>query len=221
MLSKFDGSIRNCSNVFEHAQFKTFAKNITIFSETDKDKSVFFILEGEVKVTSFSSSGKEVWYNVLSEGQSFGEMAAISNEPRTANITSITKTKVAILSQPVFLNLLQEHGDISMYFMKEIVRRLSHTNRALRELVAMNINARFSLELIRRTKEEPDQNGEYPVSPWASVVAMASEMNTKRETISRTISEYENLGIIRREGRKLIVIDRKVLLKREIDFFGE
>lgn len=213
----FSEPIRSCEELRQHATFKAYPKKSIIVNEQDMDTCVYFILSGAVKITSFSTQGNEVWHNTHKAGWTFGEMAAISGSPRSATVTTTEKTKLAVISQAHFLEVLNNNPAISMIFLKDMIRRLGIATRLTHELVSMNVATRLAAEFIRLTSSTPNAEGEYPIHPSPSVAEIARQMNIRRETVSKIISIYEGKGILRRENRKFIVVNRNALLDRTAD----
>jgi CRP-like cAMP-binding protein len=58
---------------------------------------VFFITEGEARVTIYSLSGKAVSFRELSAGDMFGEFPAIDQGPRSASVEARTECLVAYM----------------------------------------------------------------------------------------------------------------------------
>lgn len=75
-----------------------FEKDQLIFREGAKGSSVFFILEGEVRISKFFSGVGEEALVVLKKGDFFGEMAFLDGSPRSAYAISNTRTKVFSVS---------------------------------------------------------------------------------------------------------------------------
>jgi monovalent cation:H+ antiporter-2, CPA2 family len=74
----------------------------------DKPDAVYFISSGEVEVTVARRKIK------LSAGNFFGEMALMSKQPRTADVTALDYGSLLMLSQRDFLELLRRNPDIRM-----------------------------------------------------------------------------------------------------------
>ena len=60
--------------------------------------SVFFITQGEMRVTFYSMSGKEVILCYLPAGEIFGELTAIDGQSRSATVVAETSSLVASIS---------------------------------------------------------------------------------------------------------------------------
>lgn len=216
-FAAFSEAVRNCDALKRAATIKKFPAKAMIVNDKDVGGSVHFILEGSVDITSYSGAGREVWHNRLNAGQHFGEMSAITGNLRSANVVAVTKTVTAIISQNDYLNMVKDNRELGFWLLQDLATRLDQSTRQIYELVALNVPKRICSELIRRTRKTPDSNGEFPISPNPVLAQIARQLNTDRETISRAISGLVKDGLVRRDGRKLIVLDRDALITRAMD----
>ncbi|TRV52991.1 MAG: cyclic nucleotide-binding domain-containing protein, partial [Microcystis panniformis Mp_MB_F_20051200_S6D] len=69
--------------VTAHAVTRTHPANRAILLEQDWGGSVYFILDGWVKIRTYNVEGKEVTLNILGKGEIVGEMAALEDSPRS------------------------------------------------------------------------------------------------------------------------------------------
>ena len=77
-----------------------------LFRAGDDADGVYFIAQGAVAV---SVAGRQV---KLGAGEVFGEMALISGQPRSADVTALDYTTLAVLSVRDFRQLLRKYPDI-------------------------------------------------------------------------------------------------------------
>ncbi len=87
-------------------RLRYFKKNEVIIKEGTVGESVFFIVEGRVKVI------KDDHVYILKEGEYFGEIALIKKVPRTATVIAAKSCKLLELSRYDFYNLMQKRPDI-------------------------------------------------------------------------------------------------------------
>lgn len=81
-----------------------FNKGATIISEGDvSDNRAYLIESGNVDIYR-----QDVNITTLHEGDIFGEMALITNEPRTARVVSSTDTEVLAFNKDEFLMLYKQ-----------------------------------------------------------------------------------------------------------------
>ena len=77
-----------------------------ILRRGDAADSVYFISQGEVEVTV---AGRQIR---LGAGEVFGEMALLSGQPRSADVTALDYSTFAVLSERDFRQLLRKYPDI-------------------------------------------------------------------------------------------------------------
>ena len=84
---------------------KDYRKGKSIVRQGTHGTSAFLIKKGKVEVWVTDENGQKKVIVELKEGDVFGEMALISNKPRTATVTALEDCQVDILTQQSFLKL--------------------------------------------------------------------------------------------------------------------
>ncbi|WP_169331858.1 Crp/Fnr family transcriptional regulator [Robiginitomaculum antarcticum] len=210
----FDRAIKNCAIIRDNIVLSEFSAGQTILIESESTAQVYFILHGKVKVTSFHPNGKEVWHAALNQGHTFGEMAAISGLPRSATIVTLEESKIGILSKSHFLNALESDSGVALFFLKDMVSRLQKATLYSNERVALEIPGRICAELLRQASPHQFGNGLLAVNSDLTVTTLAQQLNTSRETVSRTMSSLTEAGCIKKAGRRFFITNKAALIKR-------
>jgi CRP/FNR family cyclic AMP-dependent transcriptional regulator len=91
-----------------------------IISEGDHGDYAFVVVDGEVLVHR-----GDLQIQKLGPKEVFGEMSVLDGQPRSASVTSISRTLILRIDQRDFLNLLTAHTSIAV----SMVRTLSHRLR--------------------------------------------------------------------------------------------
>src|SRR4051794_35789620 len=73
----------------------------------DPSTDVYFIITGEVRVLIRTQSGRELILGEMRAGQFFGELAAIDEVKRSANVTALTRSEMCIMPAAVFKDALR------------------------------------------------------------------------------------------------------------------
>ncbi len=110
-----------------HFIIKTYQPGERIIRAGEEADSVYFISEGEVEV---SVGGRKI--SRLQAGDYFGEMALITGQPRSADVTALDYSKFATLSQRDFRRFLARFPDIRKQ-MAQIAAERGEMNRQLLE----------------------------------------------------------------------------------------
>jgi CPA2 family monovalent cation:H+ antiporter-2 len=107
-----------------HFKPRTAAPGERIFRAGDEADGVYFISQGEVEV---SIAGRQI---KLGAGEVFGEMALISGQPRSADVTALDYSEFAVLSGRDFRQLLRKYPDIRAQVVSLAAQR-EETDRQL------------------------------------------------------------------------------------------
>jgi len=81
-----------------------YSAGATIFRQGDPANCAYFIRKGNVAVVDEETS---TTVNELSAGDYFGEIALVTDQPRTATVHTISPVEVAVLGKDNFLNMMR------------------------------------------------------------------------------------------------------------------
>lgn len=91
-----------------------------IFREGDPGDSLYIISSGSVRIFRENKAGMDMDLSITGPGETFGEMALITGEPRSANVEALEETQLMALSKDHFDRLMGEFPDIHKVFVKEM-----------------------------------------------------------------------------------------------------
>jgi CRP-like cAMP-binding protein/thioredoxin reductase/Fe-S-cluster-containing hydrogenase component 2 len=93
------------------AEVKTFAAGDTLFKEGDAADGLHLIRRGSVMVTQ-QIGAKEVVLSYIAAGNYIGEMALLSDQPRTATVRASVTTETIILQAAVFKAIVARNATL-------------------------------------------------------------------------------------------------------------
>jgi small-conductance mechanosensitive channel/CRP-like cAMP-binding protein len=98
--------------------------------------SMFIIDRGKVEVQLHASDGKRQQVAVLERGNFFGEMALLTGEPRTADVSALEETEILEIRKPALKQLLEENAQLAEALSHKLAERqmgLDEYSRAMPE----------------------------------------------------------------------------------------
>lgn len=111
--------------VLPHVHEARFKAGEVIFSEGDPGDKLYLIESGSVEVHRAGSEGEKI--ATLAAGDSFGEMALISGEPRNASVKALSDVSALTISKDDFARLLETSPrlkqEVSRLFLQRIEQR--------------------------------------------------------------------------------------------------
>ena len=103
----------------------------TLFRKGEPGDSFWMIDTGKVRVFRRDEEGVELTLSELGAGDSFGEMALLTGEPRSANVETVEESQVMVLAKDQFDRVLKSHPDVSLTFIKQLSNWLKKDEQAL------------------------------------------------------------------------------------------
>lgn len=178
-----------------------------IIDRDSDSRDVYFIARGRVRVVNYSYSGREVSYDDIEEGGVFGELAAIDDEPRSANVVALAPTTVASLSPGQFREFLRENPDFAFCIMRRLVSIIRGSTDRIMDLATLGAYNRVYGEILRLARACEKDDGSAAITPVPVHSDVASRAGTTRETVARALSDLARKDIAKREGNAFVVKD--------------
>jgi NTE family protein/lysophospholipid hydrolase len=99
-----------------------------VLREGDQSDSMILVISGRLRVWRTGIAGEHLFYNEVGPGESVGEAGLILGQSRTANVSALRDSLLAILSRTAFEALLTTHPlAINRIFSQSIYNYLRHT----------------------------------------------------------------------------------------------
>ncbi|WAL60681.1 Crp/Fnr family transcriptional regulator [Thermocoleostomius sinensis] len=189
-----------------HVVIRNHPANQVILLENDWGTSVYFILEGWVKIRTYNIDGKEVTLNILGKGELFGEMAPLDEVPRSTDVITLVPTVIGNMPAQDFVQLLNTEPQAGIRLAQLMARRLRQVNRRLRlrESDSVSRVADILLFLADGQGKQADQGIEIPNLPHRELSSLSG---LARETVTRVLSKLEKKGLIQRDRDSLCIPD--------------
>lgn len=181
---------------------KEYARGEVLFDEGDVAQGFYIVAAGRVKVYKLSPEGKERILHVVQPGGNFAEAAIFADGLYPASAEPLEKSTLIFFPKRDFLDLLAAQGRIAVNMIGGLSRFLRLFAVQIEELTFRDVPSRLARYLLELSNE---RNGaiELPTSKSA----IASRLGTVSETLSRTFRKLSDEGLIRVEGKTIVILD--------------
>ena len=174
-------------------------KKQILFSQGDPADSVFYIQEGQVKLTVVSAQGKEAVVAVLEDGDFLGESCLAGQPVRLETASSLANSTVVCIDKATMIRVLHDEPTFAQLFMTHLLGR---NVRIQADLVDQLFNsaekrlARVLLLLAHFGKEGKPE----PLIAKVSQETLADMIGTTRSRVSFFMNKFRKLGFIQYNG---------------------
>ena len=187
---------------------KEFNKGEIIFSEGDEGNGFYVIAEGRVTIFKVSTDGKEQILHIFGPGQPFGEAPVFAGRKFPANAQAIKKTRALFFLRVSIVKLITANPSLALNMLAVMSEKLRQFAVQIENLSLKEMPARLASYLLRHAD---DQNQDDVVILKISKGQLASTLGTIPETLSRIFAKLSGKNLIRVDGRKITLIDRRGL----------
>ena len=187
----------------------------TFFREGERAQLFYVLRCGRVKFTQVSAEGHEVILRLIGPGEPFGGVAAFADNasyPVTAR--AVEPSEADAWDGARIIELMQQFPAIAINAARMIADRLHELQRQHRELMTERVERRIARALLRLAQQAGRQVEEgveidFPLSRED----LAQMTGTTLFTVSRTLSAWEQDGLISAGRRRVTVRKPRHLLR--------
>ncbi|MEM7757801.1 MAG: Crp/Fnr family transcriptional regulator [Cyanobacteria bacterium P01_A01_bin.40] len=178
------------------ATYKDIAAKQIIFQQEETSKSIYFLLEGQLRLVSFTQE-RIINHLFIRPGESFAEVALFADTYLCTAIADIP-SRLAVIDKEVFHQALRNLPDLATLYINQLIYRFK-TIKTLLDLRSIR-SARERLLHYLLLKVESSSRTLVLQHPLKD---MAIELGLSTEALSRTLARLQEEGMITRKKRSI------------------
>jgi CRP-like cAMP-binding protein len=188
---------------------KVFAPRDVIVKEGEPAEMAFAVVYGRLKVVTGAGSGHEAIVAVLRKGEVFGELAILDGGVRSATVVAIAPTLLLAIDRRKLHALLMKDATVSYKLLLVLARRLRQLTGS-REM--LDVPARLAKQLIQLADDDGERvEGGVRLRTELSQRDLGAMIGTTRESVNKNLAAFAKRGVVRSDGRQLVVVDVEAL----------
>ncbi|KRM19619.1 crp fnr family transcriptional regulator [Ligilactobacillus hayakitensis DSM 18933 = JCM 14209] len=188
------------------AQHKQFKKNEIVFRPGDENLDI--VAFGSMKVFQLSTNGDEQLLRVVEPGGYEGEnqLFGIKNESLFGK--TLETTEICRLSKQDFDQIMLRNPQIALKLFELSAQKMIQVEKQAHILSMERVEQRLANYLLDLSKVANDYRFSLPMK----MIDIARYIGTTPETLSRKFRFLEDNKLIKRSGRRIIIIDEDGLI---------
>ena len=200
------GELRACGRI------RRLPRGATLFQEGDKSETVAYVTHGRVKVSTFTDDGAEVVLALAGPGQLLGELSAIDNQPRSANVTALEPVEVIVVLADAFRRFTETHPRFMGALLHMLAARLRDSDRKRVEFGAYDTTGRVAHRLLEMADRFGSDNGNgVDITLALTQDELAGWVGASREAVSKALRVLRERGLVETGRRRVHVCDVEAL----------
>jgi len=157
-------------------------------------------------------AGRKHVLSIEGPGSSVAELPVFDGGNYPASVTAVDEATLLFVSKQDFQSLCLAHPQVSLKVLRVVGARLRRLVGIIEELSFTTVRYRLLAFLVRLAKTSGKRtNGGIEITLPANNQELASQIGTVRELVSRNLSRFHAEGMLKIEGRSVILTDLEAL----------
>lgn len=183
-------------------------KKQVLYYEGDEPQGIYLVLEGGIKTFKLTEDGRELVTGLYKPEDYVGINGFLAAETHAETAEAMEDSAVCLLPKEMIMNLLTRYPDISQQFLKILANNICEKEEQLLQFAYQSVRKRMSQVLLRlQTQFAPADEFKISRDELAAMAGMATE------TVSRTLTDFKEEGLIERKGSQIQILDNTRLQK--------
>ncbi len=199
--------------VKKHVKYVTFSKGEIILQSYEETEYIHAVMEGLVKSYSINARGEETIGALFGPNDIFPFAWMINERRPSVFIQALSDCRIALLPIDIFKQQLKESPDVAFAITKKVVEQFVLYTSAVNNLSLKFGRERLAYRLILLAGKFGSKQGRSFILPHISQTDLGAMVNVSREGVSREMSRFDRLGILKYTGRAIEILDIDQLQK--------
>jgi CRP-like cAMP-binding protein len=184
----------------------------TVFRQGDETTTLYIVLVGRLCATQTTADGQQVIIRYLGPGEVAGYATLAGAGIHPGSVVAVDDTHLLCWSRAAIAGIMRDHSAVAINAVTLLGARYHEMQLRLRELSTERVEQRLAHTILRLAAQAGRRtaNGIEIVFPL-SRQDLAEMTGTTLHTVSRTLSAWEEQGVVRSGRRRVIVVAPEIL----------
>ncbi len=196
-------------------RIQTVERNQALFHQGDPAALAYIVRSGRLRLVQHSADGRDVTMANFVPGDVIGLVMILTGEPYPGTAEALEDSELLTIASAPMWELLTAHAPLGMRIVKLLAERLYEAHNRIRELSAERVQQRVARSLLRLVEKVGvlEAKDRIRLDIRLSRQDLAQMNGTTLETISRTLTVWENEQIIESHREQIIILKPHALVR--------
>ena len=192
----------------KRVQRRKFSRGDIIFVKDDPGESMFIVEDGAVRIYVPGTQGADLTLAVMQPGEFFGDLSLLDGRPRSASAQASRKLTLLTLEREDLTELVESRPKAALAILRVIAERLRDTDQMASDLAFLDVSGRLARRLLDLAASNGREHEDgLLINVTITQEELANMIGVTRESVNRNLGMFRRLGLIGRDGRRIVVRD--------------
>ncbi len=199
--------------LLDNTDCKSYKKNEIIFQENTKPSGLICLVEGKAKIFKEGAGNRDQIIRLSKPGGFIGYRALFAEQNYSASAVALENCITCTIERNALFYVMKKNMDFTFAILKSLATELGVSNMRTVSLTQKHIRGRLAESLLFLIDHYGFYEDGKTIKALLSREDLASLSNMTTSNAIRTLSSFAQEGVISVEGRRIKIIDIKMLQK--------
>lgn len=202
LINKNEG-LAELKKIIGERRARQFKKAQVLYYEGDKGNGLYLVISGKIKTVKLAEDGRELMTGLYGPEEYLGVNAILLNEKYGDTATALEDSQVCTIPKEQIDQLLNLYPDVAKEFIRLLANDVREKEEQLMQLAYHSVRKRLAQAILKLYHQQGSREQNFKVTreDLAAMAGMATE------TVSRTLSDFKDEGLIEKKGSTITIID--------------
>ena len=186
---------------------RRYAAGEALFHSETPALAVFSVHSGLVRLSRPVSDGHEVVIGMRGPGELLGVRAVLSGLPHNATARTLEPSIVCAVSRETFLQAIHDSPELAINLLRQLAKEALLADEQHAARAGLRVPARTARLLIALMEQVREHRISQPIAISMPREEMALLVGTTRESLSRTLHDLVERGVVKLQDRRIVILD--------------
>lgn len=193
------------------SETKIFSSGESIFRKGEIADCMMVVVAGKVRISAPATTGDDITFATILEGEVFGEIALIDGYERSADAVAVEETELLIVSSSDFMPVLSGNAELCIDLLKVLCNRIRQTNVILEDFSYIDLRRRLAKRLLYMSGSESISADSSNISVRVSRQQLLVMLGVSEDSVLRELANWQESGLLEIDGDWITVINADAL----------
>ena len=164
-----------------------------LWPRAEDEGAASLLTAGRAVEVAYGREGAQLVLHAISPGEFFGDLAGSGTSEGTAQVEALGDGAAVHFAASVMVRLMESYPTVALAMARHLSARIAAMRVRMVESALLSATGRIAAELLRLARA-----GGGTIRPVPVFAELALQVQSTRETVSRTVSALEKRGVLRR-----------------------
>jgi len=181
-------------------------KDSFVFFQSDPADAVYIVWRGVIALRLENPDGRELIIDEMSVGDCFGELAILTDEPRSTSAEAIVESEVLLIPSQAFKAALEQEHRLALRLLEITARRLQNSSKREEALAFHDAQQRLARQLLYLDSLATDKG-----YLTLSQDELATRVGLTRQTVATILGRWRRSGWLLTGRGNIVLLNRQEL----------